>query len=69
MKSLVTDPITWGIIVVALLFGVTGYLVLLEMEQDARKTERCNAMGGYIGERSICRDRKSENVLATWEEL
>lgn len=51
-------------------FVLMVLMVSSELEEDTRREVICAEMGGYIErDTSMCRDRKSDDVLATWKEL
>lgn len=67
--SVAVGFIFWGAVAAAVLVGF-WFLVDHKVDSDERREARCAAMNGYvIGSPALCRDRKTNSVLATWEEL
>lgn len=50
---------------------VAAYLLVThQLRVDDERTARCTTLGGYVEDRtSLCRHRRTDEVLATWSEL
>lgn len=67
MPSWTFAAVIWAMCVTAVL--LVGLAVISGIREDEVRHERCANLGGYIAERSLCRDRSNDAVIATWDEL